>query len=206
MKISRRDTIIIASLMNVSLLALLFATSNKIEDKIEIKPAIALEAAPAAQKEAAEATEILAVQRPREPVDEIDQVLQEYALKQKVVTTLPPKAAVAVAESPKEDLVDVTVKKGDKLTKIAKLHGVKVEEIMKENLLETPQLKIGQHLKIPKKTAETQEPEYYVIKSGDNPWKIAKKQGLKYEELLRLNNMSEEKAKNLKIGQKIRIR
>lgn len=48
--------------------------------------------------------------------------------------------------------------------------------------------------------------EYYVIKSGDNPWKIARRFNMDFEELLALNSLDEEKARNLKIGQKIRIR
>ena len=171
MKISRRDTIIIASLMNVSLLALLFATSNKIDDGIEGK------VAPQPQQElvAAPTKELplFVAAAPREtPVDEIDQVLQEYALKQKVVNVQPVKAEVVA----KEEATDAAPKPAK------------------------PKLKIA------KKAPDTEESQYYVIKSGDSPWKVAKKLGIKYEDLLKLNNLTEEKAKNLKIGQKIRIK
>jgi LysM repeat protein len=77
-------------------------------------------------------------------------------------------------------------------------------------------LKIGQVLQIPvvqnnrptislPVVAEASETEYYVIKSGDNPWKIAKQFHVKFDDLLKLNNLDEEKARNLKIGDKIRI-
>ena len=47
---------------------------------------------------------------------------------------------------------------------------------------------------------------YYVVKAGDNPWKIAKKFHLSFEKLLQLNHLDEAKARNLKVGQKLRIR
>lgn len=48
--------------------------------------------------------------------------------------------------------------------------------------------------------------KYYTVKSGDNPWLIANKNNVKLEDLLRLNNLNEEKARKLKPGDKIRIK
>jgi peptidoglycan endopeptidase LytF len=47
---------------------------------------------------------------------------------------------------------------------------------------------------------------YYVVKSGDSPWKIAKQFNVKPEDILQLNHLDEEKARNLKIGDRIRIK
>ena len=47
---------------------------------------------------------------------------------------------------------------------------------------------------------------FYVVQAGDNPWKIAKKFHLSFEKLLQLNHLDEAKARNLKIGQRLRIR
>jgi LysM repeat protein len=47
---------------------------------------------------------------------------------------------------------------------------------------------------------------FYVVKPGDNPWKIAKKFRLSFEKLLELNNLDEAKARNLKVGQTLKIR
>jgi LysM repeat protein len=212
MKISRRDTIIIAVLVNVALLAALFATANRTDDKscIAARELPIENSLPSPKSEIKVARAALQEEK-KLPVDEIDQVLQEYALKQKVVQK------EVVADEPKKKLayVDVTVKKGDVLEKIAKTHGAKVEEIMSVNELNSANLKIGQHLKVPRKATRkaVKEPkeeikgvEYYVVKSGDSPWKIAKKFQVKYEDLLTLNELDEESAKNLKIGQKIRIR
>jgi len=48
--------------------------------------------------------------------------------------------------------------------------------------------------------------EEYTVCAGDNPWKIAKKCNISYEQLLSLNNLDQEAAKNIQIGQKLRIR
>jgi LysM repeat protein len=47
---------------------------------------------------------------------------------------------------------------------------------------------------------------YYTIKGGDNPWKIAKQYGVNVDDLLKLNGLNDERAKNLKPGDKIRVK
>lgn len=130
-------------------------------------------------------------------------------------------------------VVEVTVKRGDALEKIARSNGTTVDAIKKANNLNSSKLSIGQVLKVPLQTknaknaavaskpaasktsnstvatntkASTSEPQYYTIKSGDNPWKIAKQFQVKFEDLLKLNGLDEEKARNLKAGDKIRVR
>ncbi|HSX13751.1 MAG TPA: LysM domain-containing protein [Chlamydiales bacterium] len=51
-----------------------------------------------------------------------------------------------------------------------------------------------------------QGPEYYIVKVGDNPWGIAMKHHMKLEELLKLNQLNEEKARKLKPGDRLRTR
>ena len=255
MKISRRDTAIIAVLVNVALLAVLFATASKWEkDALEvhesveaiIKEEVSLNTQGSSPLASAPVPLTLYSQtEEKNPVDEIDQVLQEYALKHKVIAApdvvdnseREASVTTAVIEDEAKEYLNVTVKKGDALAKIAKTYSVTVEELMKLNALESIKLRIGQKLKVPKKqesipvciSKETKklkelskepkqkskkdskgdlkgEIEYYVIKSGDSPWKVARKFHLKYEDLLILNDLDEEKARNLKIGQKIRIR
>lgn len=284
MKISRRDTAIIAVLVNVALLALLFATSTSLNSDSEELHSRA-EGASYEKQDRENSTSLaqagekkidVELQKPDElkpftlyakpeekmPVDEIDQVLQEYALKQKLVSfktadgdereNADKLAATSFEGAPSKkslEYVEVVVKQGDALAKIAKAYGVKVDDLMKANKLENAKLRIGQSLKVPvytetkkgdeiplclskenpsvvlkketkpliknsakapvksvSKQKTTPAQDFYVIKSGDNPWKIARKFNLKYEELLSLNNLDEEKARNLKIGQKIRIR
>lgn len=131
-----------------------------------------------------------------------------------------PAAPIAPVAAAAPSPLEVVVKKGDVLEKIARHNGVSVEEIMKANHLTSTRLKIGQALKIPGKssaksssTATASSPktedagaQYYVVKNGDNPWTIAVKNRLKVEELLKLNELDEEKARRLKPGDKLRIR
>lgn len=131
--------------------------------------------------------------------------------------------AIAVAtetnvSSESAKLIEVTVKKGDALEKIARAHQTTVKEITRINNLKNANLKIGQVLKVApgvgrgKKAAATtslvrsEEPKYYVVKNGDSPWSIAVKNHMKVEELLRLNHMDQDKARHLKAGDKLRIK
>lgn len=134
-------------------------------------------------------------------------------------------APIVPANKPASEFIEIKVKKGDVLEKIARHHHTTVAEIMKVNKLTSSNLRIGQVLKIPNKSIRKAEPstivyspqtptitnttsqgtKYYVIKKGDNPWTIAVKNHLKVEDLLKLNNMSEEQARRLKPGDQIRI-
>ena len=106
----------------------------------------------------------------------------------------------------------VAVEKGDVLEKIARNHGVSVDEIMKLNSLSNSRLQIGQELKLPSGKApkkenviKKDEGKYYVVKGGDSPWTIAQENGMQVDELLKLNKIDEEKAKRLRPGDRLRI-
>lgn len=227
--ISRRDTIIIAMLVNIALLFVLFASAVKSHDPLQ--ESIVVDSV--IKKEiVARPVDIGFISAPQpvkkassSPVDEIDEILQQYAMKQQkmhsqvpVKEQSPPKVPASVEIKKAQEFSEVKVKNGDSLGKIAKLHGVSVEQITALNGLMTTKLRIGQVLRIPPADTKAKKEEtlvaesvdasaqYYVIKSGDNPWTIARKFHLKFEDLLILNNLNEEKARNLKIGQKIRIR
>ncbi len=115
-------------------------------------------------------------------------------------------------------LKEIRVKKGDALEKIARAHQTTVQDLMRVNQLTSTQLKIGQVLKIPEKGGKASaqvstpakvneaEAKYYTVKNGDNPWTIAVKNHMKVEELLRLNQLDEDKARRLKPGDQLRIR
>lgn len=136
--------------------------------------------------------------------------LKAIALPDPSISSAPAHAPVAAKAT------EVTVQKGDVLEKIARNNGVSVDEIMKANQLTSTRLKIGQVLKIPGKSgakaagapAKSAESgsQYYTVKNGDNPWTIAVKNRLKVEELLKLNDLDEEKARRLKPGDKLRIK
>ena len=251
---SRKDTIIVAVLINAGLLIGLFASALKSHsnnsDEFVANPAPIIKEVPefAVKKEAA-------------PVigDEVDAALNQFAQ-----NAMPPQTpvmqtpslmspaeavaapshinfaddlkAISLPETPAaktlvdpivpqnqltSEFTEVKVKKGDVLEKIARQHHTSVAEIMKANKLTSTNLRIGQVLKIPNKSIKKIEPstivyaphsaasetdaKYYIVKKGDNPWTIAVRNHLKVEDLLKLNNMSEDQARRLKPGDKIRI-
>ncbi len=231
---SRKDTILIAILVNIGVLTVLFMTSIKHQPLlINAAGEIAIE------------TKSGSLVAPKQALDQVDLVLSQYEEKKKTAEVSPPPPEIpkkepemiipattyafeSKTEGKKElpatvtfesthptDWMAIEVKSGDVLEKIARHHGCTVEEIKKANHLSSPHLYIGQTLYVPKASVRSQaqthsssvsEPIYYVVKPGDNPWTIAMKNQLKIEELLRLNNLDELKAKKLKPGDKLRIK
>ena len=146
---------------------------------------------------------------------------------EQVVEATPSKQHVQEEAVSASHFAEITVKRGDSLDKIARANGTTVQVLKETNKLKNDRLNIGQVLKVPsgqkKKHAEPakatgktiasaspsaggHEPQYHTIKSGDNPWKIAKQFNLKLDELLKLNHLDEDKARKLKDGDKIRVR
>ena len=259
---SRRDTIIVAVLVNAGLLIVLFASALKSsapngELVLNTPPVVQQAPEPVLKKEVSFAGG-----------DEVDQALNQFSQAQSAAAATPspvasiePQAPVAssfaddlrplaVAEpsavhsspnpalqvltmpivpqnKPFSEFIEIKVKKGDVLEKIARHHHTTVAEIIKANKLTNTNLRIGQVLKIPNKTirkAETstiaysaqettvapvsneETTKYYTVKKGDSPWTIAVRNHLKVEDLLKLNNMNEEQARRLKPGDKLRIK
>lgn len=95
-----------------------------------------------------------------------------------------------------------TVKSGDSLYKIAREYNTTVDELMKLNNLSSISLSIGQTLKIPQITTSAQD-NYYMVKSGDNLYKIASKYNTTVNNLVKLNNLS---STTLSIGQKLKLK
>jgi peptidoglycan endopeptidase LytF len=226
---SKKNTILIAVMINASLLVVLLiaALSTQEEAMISNPPttmlgeqmpkfderSIFLEQVPIATFNEVQKFVDTAPKEPEEPF------LLPPIVKEQVVSTPPQPSVVAVKEPlEKTNSLEVQVKKGDNLEKIAKAHHTTVDEIIKLNHLSNSFLKIGQVLKIPqgkstaniakqetKKSSDTSA-EYYTMKVGENPWAIAMKHHMKVEELLRLNGLNDEKARKLKPGDRLRIR
>jgi len=81
-----------------------------------------------------------------------------------------------------------SVKKGDSLYIIAKAFNTTVQEIKKQNDLQSNMLRVGQKLVIQSGTPAGAIP--YTVKSGDTPYKIAKKYRMALNYLLALNGLS----------------
>lgn len=252
---TRKDTILIAVVINAGLLAVLFTTAviyntDKESDQAEFLASVTGTKAPEAETR----SELIAAVTVE---DEVDHVLKYYTspqarssaievkpepiVRQPVIKQEPrivqrealKEIEPAAQSTSTEQYIEVTVKRGDVLEKIARANKSSVAAIKQANNLTGEHLSIGQVLKVPLKqegnspsahvateraqlkpetkiqqNADMKEldPVYYTVESGDNPWKIAKKSGVKYDEILRLNHLDEDKARNLRIGDRIRVK
>lgn len=243
---SRRDTIIMAVLLNTGLLAILFVVAmNPDEDHIVQQldfhnafVEVEVQEKPTVRQEA---PVVLAHQSAG---DEVDNVLKDFAATMSSETFVNASTHVGVSHQeivamneenvtkPKQpsrvtsnvkdhqpEYVEVTVKQGDILGRIAQANGTTISAIKRVNNLATDKLHIGQVLKIPvnaklnsntsSRLGSTQTDDgfarYYTLENGDNPWKIAKKFNVSVNELLRLNDLDESKARSLRPGDRVRV-
>jgi peptidoglycan endopeptidase LytF len=219
---SRKDTILVAVLINMALLVIMFIGA--------VKPAGTMDSVHPKKGEVAHlVAKVQAVEEKKSSIDQVDQILSKYVETESKIET--PEAQIELAEAlssipllemkevseSKRQYKEVIVKQGDVLEKIARNHHTTVDEVMRINKMSSTRLQIGQILYIPIHTASENiaavgsnvmdgQAKYYVVKNGDNPWTIAIKNGIKVEELLRLNGINEEKAKKLKPGDRLRIK
>lgn len=94
------------------------------------------------------------------------------------------------------------VKKGDSLWSIARANGLTVDELKSLNNLSSNVLHVGDTLLISSadSTSDDGNDNYYVVKSGDTLWSIARKYNLSVNELKALNNLS---SNVLSVGQRL---
>jgi LysM repeat protein len=133
---------------------------------------------------------------------------------------------------PKIEALSYTVKKGDSLWKIARIHGVSMQELAAFNNMDLKKiLKVGDIVRIPPggalipqdklppikkvavaggkggaKSAGTEEipaDGVYTVKNGDSLWKIAKKFNTSVDKVAAANGMDAKTP--LQVGQKLRI-
>ncbi|MFN0065282.1 MAG: LysM peptidoglycan-binding domain-containing protein [Chlamydiales bacterium] len=220
---SRRDTIIIAVLVNAGLLMILFATATRSGEKKErherkTELAKTLPSLEIPSLEIIEQTPFVAeedvlekfLSAPVEPITTFTHTEELVFAPREIEPQLIEKYQPPVPED-NTPYVSVTIKKGDFLEKIAKEHNTTVAGIMKANNLNTTNLKVGQVLKVPVRGRGAAVPaavegEYYVVKDGDNPWLIASKNRVRLEDLLRINGLDEQKARRLRPGDRLKIR
>ena len=101
-----------------------------------------------------------------------------------------------------------TVVKGDTLYKIAKKYNTTVPNIIDLNYLKSPNLSIGQVLRIPEMYTKEEDmylPQYinYEVKKGDTLYSISKEYNLDKDMIKKDNALVND---NLVIGQKLKIR
>ena len=106
------------------------------------------------------------------------------------------------------------VKKGDTIYSIAKKFNISVDQLMKDNALSSPSIRVGMNLKI-RTNLEVEEcfgEEYqgsipsntinYIVKKGDSLYNIARRYNTSVSDIIRINNLSNS---NLSIGQVLKI-
>ncbi len=124
--------------------------------------------------------------------------------------------------------LEITARRDDQLDRLAVAYGTSPEEIIRLNHLSSKTLHPGQMLKIPltrtnvEAAVETladrgeipllegsktrsEEQIFYIVKKGDSPWSIAQKHKIKLEDLLRINDLDEKKARRLREGDRLRV-
>lgn len=221
----RKKTILVAVLINAGLLVVLFIAALTTEE--ETLPQIAMMQEVTPQPLFTEPVDLGAKPPPLPelltPQSSHQEPVPAVTLPQLAIVENHPIAASVTTPAPTVSLpsetnhLQLTVKKGDSLDKIAKAHHTTVDELIKINQLPSSFLRVGQVLKVPtakngsvvvkaKPTIDPGSSEYYTVKVGDNPWTIAMKHHMKVEDLLKLNALNEEKARKLKPGDRLRIR
>ena len=95
-----------------------------------------------------------------------------------------------------------TVKSGYTLWSIANKFDISVSELKSLNNLSSNLLSIGQKLQVTKGSQNSSDTNYYIVKSGDTLYSIARKYGLTVDKLKSINNLN---SSNLSIGQKLYI-
>lgn len=229
---NRKDTIIIATLLNVAILSILFITAVNYSDDSEGEM-VELSHTIAEGKKIPEQPAIVAVEKALEPsstekfdllFNDLDEGLENSDPDEEWSLfgdhSYEPLAPPEISQT-NSNVVEIAVKKGDTLERIARANGTTIASLKELNGLKSDRLRIGQLLQVEvgsvKPVAQTKAVEkpkssvqaeavYYTLKSGDSPWKVAKECHVNMDELLRLNHLDEEKARNLKVGDKLRVK
>ncbi len=102
------------------------------------------------------------------------------------------------------DIIHV-IRKGDTLYALSRKYNVTVDSILKKNhLSNASKIKIGQKILIPRKDAPKKyKTKTYKIKKGDSLFALAKKFGVNFSTLMKLNGLNDKSV--IKIGQVIKI-
>jgi LysM repeat protein len=225
--IHRKNTILLAVLINAGLLLVLFITALTSKDEVapvatnnmvEASPPLPLFGEELATQSNGLAEPVAIASSP--VVHSLPPLEQPAPQAIQVAPQVPAIAAVPISAPVQStpSFREVVVKKGESLEKIAKHHRTTVDEIIKLNQLSSSFLRLGQVIKVPtEKTVSSSTAmvattpvdkgaDYYIVKVGDSPWTIAMKHHLKVEELLKLNGLNEQKARKLKPGDRLRIK
>lgn len=89
------------------------------------------------------------------------------------------------------------VKRGDNLIHIARKNGISTQQLKNANALKSNRIYVGQRLKLP---VQENEKYVYTVRSGDNLYRIARKNHTSISQILKVNKL---KKKTIYVGQKL---
>lgn len=223
---NRKSTVLIAALVNSAFLVALFSTAVRTHEKAEEIAAPQLQ--PGLHAEMKQEPPKLSTDGPGHVAPQtgdgspllggLPELKESAPLATTPLATTPAQKAKAppAVKSKKSEpaFIEIEVKKGDVLERLARANKTTVSELMEINGLKSPWLKIGQKLRVPRKAAGQKKdvsgidssPEFYTVKKGDNLWIIASKFKVSVSDLKRLNHLDDESAKRLKVNDQLRIR
>ncbi|RED38600.1 peptidoglycan endopeptidase LytF [Winogradskyella eximia] len=97
------------------------------------------------------------------------------------------------------------VQKGNTLFSISRQYNLSVQDLKRINSLETNLINVGQKLRVKKNETSTEDTKQsvYIVKTGDNLYRIALKNGTSVNEIKRLNGLS---SNLITVGQKLLLR
>lgn len=97
------------------------------------------------------------------------------------------------------------VEDGENLFRLSVKYTTSLSELKKANNLETTLIKKGQKLRVRNfdKVSETNNPSVWMVKKGDNLYRIALESGTTVKTLKRINNL---KSDVIKIGQQLQLK
>lgn len=213
MNLSRKELIIVALLMNLGVLTVIVSLSTvaksesfkKEEPHVNTVLAVDCLSDAAAKKEEVLPTSHLSKETKTVSFDEIDQLLEEYIPIDEDLGSKLNKANSCTNETPsKKELTPASPKISAPLKKIAPVAASSPKSTPLKEEKKSLQLPSASAKSV-EKSKESQGDKFYIVQQGDNPWKIAKKFHISFERLLELNNLNEKRARNLKVGERLKI-
>lgn len=219
---NRKSTVLIAALVNGAFLVALFSTairSHESETKMasphlqaEVKAAPPLSTDGPGYHHPTQAHNPPALELPDPLLKDVPELKAQAPLATAPAQKKKPQTQNQGTSSSEGAFIEIEVKKGDVLERIARANGTSVSTLMEINALKSPWLKIGQKLRVPKNSSSKgtspidSSPEFYTVKKGDNLWIIASKFKVSVSDLKRLNHLDDESAKRLRVNDQLRIR
>ena len=199
---NRKDTILVAVLINLGVLLILFISSLK----------------PHSAQEWQAVKEEQKLESHTDKIARVDNTKTE--IKQETISKEFTQAINEIFKSDVKESSTDLAKSDNKSTWLEQQEQIKVvkstpaiaEEVKRSLAFEEKNIPLqntttkNTQVQIKEKKQQLSDDHFYTVKNGDNPWTIATKNHIKVEELLKLNGLDDSKAKKIKPGDRLRIK